>query len=62
MARIFEGHTMHQPKHDFGKKNNGRTTGFSVVAKKAAAEYGSAEAGKRVAGAIFARMRAAGKA
>lgn len=69
----FEGHDgkesvtgapMFHPKHkaDYGKRNNGHTTGFNVVAKKAAAEYGSAEAGKRVAGAIFAKMRAEGKA
>lgn len=68
----FEGHDgkevrsskeMFHPKHhDFGKRNNGRTTGFNVVAKKAAAEYGSAAAGERVAGAVFAKMRAAGKA
>ena len=69
----FEGHhgnesalgdTMFHPKHkaDYGKRNNGHTTGFNVVAKKAAAEYGSAAAGKRVAGAIFQHMRAEGKA
>ena len=31
---------------------------FSKVAKSAAKEYGSAEAGKRVAGAILAKLRA----
>lgn len=58
------GATTFHPKHkaDYGKRNNGHTTGFNVVAKHAAAEYGSAEAGKKVAGAIFARMRAEGKA
>ena len=69
----FEGHegkeasvgaAMFHPKHkaDYGKRNNGHTTGFNVVAKKAAAEYGSAEAGRKVAGAIFQRMRREGKA
>ena len=61
---MFEGHQRHSPQHahDLGKKNNGRTTGFDVVAKKAAAEYGSKAAGERVAGAVLAKMRAAGKA
>lgn len=58
----YEFHPKHKAKHDYGKRNNGRTTGFNVVAKKAAAEYGSKEAGERVAGAIFAKMRRAGKA
>jgi hypothetical protein len=30
-----------------------KTGGFNTIAKKAAARYGSAEAGKRVAGAIY---------
>ena len=60
--RAFEFAPHHQAKHDYGKKNNGKTTGFNVVAKKAAAEYGSKAAGERVAGAVFAKMRAAGKA
>lgn len=34
---------------------------FSKIAAKAGAEYGSKEAGKRVAGAIFQKMRKAGK-
>lgn len=55
-------HPKHHVKRDFGKRNNGHTTGFNVVAKKAAAEYGSAEAGKKVAGAIFNRMKEEGKA
>lgn len=56
----YEFHPKH--KADYGKKNNGRTTGFSVVAAKAAAEYGSKEAGDKVAGAVFAKMRRSGKA
>jgi hypothetical protein len=31
---------------------------FSKIASKAAKEYGSAEAGKKVAGAVLAKMRA----
>lgn len=46
---------------DEGKHNNGTTTGFKTVAKKAAAEYGSKEAGDKVAGAIHAKMAKAGK-
>lgn len=46
---------------DMGKKNNGKTTGFSVVAKKAASEYGSVTAGKRVAGAMYQKMRSKGQ-
>jgi len=49
-------------KGDVGKKNNGKTTGFNVVANKAAAEYGSEEAGERVAGAVLKKMKKAGKA
>ncbi len=45
---------------DEGKHNNA-TTGFKAVAKKAAAEYGSKEAGERVAGAVRNKMKAAGK-
>jgi hypothetical protein len=40
-------------------KRLGRTTktgGFNKIAKKAAKEYGSKEAGKRVAGSIFNKM------
>jgi hypothetical protein len=46
---------------DEGKHNNGTTTGFKAVAKKAAAEYGSKEAGEKVAGAVRNKMKAAGK-
>jgi hypothetical protein len=46
---------------DEGKHNNGTTTGFKAVAKNAAKEYGSKEAGERVAGAVRAKMAAAGK-
>lgn len=48
-------------KGDVGKHNNGKTTGFSAVAKKAAQEYGSAAAGQRVAGAVYQKMKRAGK-
>lgn len=34
---------------------------FSKIAAKAGAEYGSAAAGKRVAGAVLAKLRAKGK-
>ena len=34
---------------------------FSKIAAKAGKEYGSKSAGKRVAGAIFAKMRKSGK-
>ncbi len=33
-----------------------KTGGFSKIAKKAAKEYGSKKAGKKVAGAIFWKM------
>jgi len=46
---------------DEGKHNNGKTTGFDAVAKKAAEEYGSKEAGARVAGAVRNKMKADGK-
>lgn len=46
---------------DMGKPNVAGKTGFNTVAQKAAAEYGSAEAGKRVAGAIANNMRKKGK-
>ena len=41
---------------NIGKKGPG--TGFKNLAKKAAKEYGSEESGKRVAGAILAKIRA----
>jgi hypothetical protein len=34
-----------------------KTGGFSKIENKAGKEYGSKEAGKRVAGAIFQKMR-----
>ena len=34
---------------------------FSKIAEKAGEKYGSSEAGKRVAGAILAKLRAKGK-
>lgn len=46
---------------DEGKHNNGTSTGFAAVSKKAAAKYGSKEAGDRVAGAVRNKMKAAGK-
>lgn len=45
-------------KKDFGKPNVPGKTGFNAVADKAGAEYGSPEAGKKVAGSVFAKMRA----
>lgn len=42
---------------DMGKKGKN----FDKIAKKAGKEYGSEEAGERVAGAIFQKMRKAGK-
>ena len=42
---------------DMGKKGKN----FSKIASKAGAAYGSAAAGKKVAGAIFQKMRKAGK-
>ena len=33
-----------------------KTGGFAKIASKAAKEYGSKEAGKRVAGAVFQKM------
>ncbi len=42
---------------DMGKKGKN----FSKIAAKAGKEYGSSAAGKRVAGAIFQKMRRAGK-
>lgn len=47
-------------ERDMGKHNNG-STGFKAVAKNAAKEYGSKEAGERVAGAVKAKMAKAGK-
>jgi hypothetical protein len=46
---------------DVGKHNNGKTAGFKAVAKNVAAEYGSKEAGEKVAGAVFNKMKSAGK-
>lgn len=42
---------------DMGKKGKN----FSKIAAKAGKKYGSASAGKKVAGAIFQKMRKAGK-
>lgn len=42
---------------DMGKKGKG----FEKIEKKAGKEYGSKEAGERVAGALFQKMRKAGK-
>lgn len=46
---------------DIGKPNNSTNAGFNTVAAKAAKEYGSAAAGKRVAGAVLKNLRAKGK-
>jgi hypothetical protein len=48
------------PKGDVGKHNNGKTTGFSAVAKNATKEYGSAAAGQKVAGAVYQKMKRKG--
>jgi len=48
-------------ERDEGKHNNGKTTGFKAVAKKAAKEYGSKAAGERVAGAVRNKMKKAGQ-
>lgn len=42
---------------DMGKKGKN----FNKIAKSAGKEYGSAKAGKKVAGAIFQNMRKSGK-
>jgi len=42
---------------DMGKKGKN----FDKIADKAGKEYGSKEAGERVAGAMFQKMRKAGK-
>ena len=42
---------------DMGKKGKN----FEKIAEKAGKEYGSKEAGERVAGAMFQKMRKAGK-
>lgn len=42
---------------DMGKKGKN----FKKIAGKAAKEYGSKAAGKKVAGAVFQKMRKAGK-
>jgi hypothetical protein len=46
---------------DMGKKNTPGKTGFKTVEAKAAKEYGSKEAGERVAGFVANRMRKSGK-
>lgn len=46
---------------DMGKKNVPGKTGFKTVAAKATKQYGSAAAGKKVAGAVFQAMRKSGK-
>ena len=43
---------------DLGKPNTSKNAGFANVAAKASKEYGSKEAGQRVAGAILAKLRA----
>lgn len=42
---------------DMGKKGKN----FSKIAAKAGKEYGSEEAGERVAGAVFQKLRRSGK-
>ncbi len=48
-------------KKDFGKPNVPGKTGFATVAAKGAEEYGSKEAGQKLAGSVFAKMRKAKK-
>ena len=42
---------------DLGQPNNSKNAGFNMVAKKAAAEYGSMAEGMRVAGAVLNKLR-----
>lgn len=44
-----------------GKDMGHKGKNFSKIAAKAGKEYGSKEAGNRVAGAVFQKMRKAGK-
>lgn len=54
MAKITYSAKKAAKGKDIGKKGKN----FSKIAKKAGKEYGSAAAGKRVAGAVLAKMRA----
>lgn len=44
-------------KGDLGKPNVPGKTGFAAVSAKGAAEYGSKEAGEKVAGAVLKKLR-----
>ncbi len=44
-----------------GKDHRKTGRNFDKIAKKAGKEYGSEEAGERVAGAIFQKLRKSGK-
>ena len=44
-----------------GKDMGAKGKNFNVIAEKAAKAYGSEERGKKVAGAVFQKMRKAGK-
>ena len=64
-AKSVLGNKRHlKPKGARGKAQvkklgrNYKTGGFSKIAASAGKKYGSSEAGKRVAGAIFQRMAA----
>lgn len=50
-----------QSDKDMGKKNNGKTTGFKAVQKKAMKKYKDPVVAKKVAGAQFQKMRKAGQ-
>jgi hypothetical protein len=57
MAKITYSAKAAAKGKDIGKKGKN----FSKIADKAAKEYGSAAAGKRVAGAVLAKLRKKGK-
>ena len=58
MSKSKAAKEAHEGK-DMGKKNIKGKTGFDTVASKAAKEYVSEEAGEKVAGAVFQKMRKA---
>jgi hypothetical protein len=61
IARHKRGEKEEKSGGDVGKHNNGKTTGFKAVEKRAEKEYGSKEAGEKVAGAVLAKMKKAHK-
>ncbi len=60
MAKILSKSTAAKEARS-GKDMGKPGKNFSKIAASAGKEYGSAEAGKKVAGAIFQKMRAKGK-